>query len=514
MRRILLAALALLLLTMPAHALEPDLTFGAEKLEHALDEETREALSGTSPTSAGDFGKELWHIVSSAISGAGLALRPALVSAGKVLAAAMLCAFASGAQETDAMKLPAQLAGAFAITALCTRDVSSMIGLARETVTKISNFTALLLPVLSSSLAASGGSVSAGTLLAGGSFAMSLLTKLASGVLIPLVYVYILLSAAECATDGGGLGKIRAFGGRAISLLIKGLCAVFTAYLSLSRVLTGSADAFALKAAQAAFSGMVPVVGSMLSDASESLLASAGLIRSAAGAFGILAVVSAVGRFLSGAEARRRDRRRRGHEASRGASVEPRLRHGLHAGHRGERFVDEPRLGGMLFEGGERVMEAIRRYLFSLCAAALLCSLVRALVPKGRMKSICSLLCGVFLAMTALSGLAGWQLTDVAEELTKMRIAAEEARTGVEIGNREALSAIIKSKTEAYIWDKAQELGLSVSVDVAIEEDGAYPYPAAVQISGQFTEMQRQNLARYIEENLAIGKEQQTWTNE
>ena len=160
------------------------------------------------------------------------------------------------------------------------------------------------------------------------------------------------------------------------------------------------------------------------------------------------------------------------------------------------------------------MMDAVRRYLFSLCAAALLCSLVRALVPKGRMKSICSLLCGVFLAMTALTGLAGWELSDVAEELTKMRIAAEEARTGVEIRNREALSAIIKSKTEAYIWDKAQELGLSVSVDVAIEEDGAYPYPAAVQISGQFTEMQRQSLTRYIEENLAIGKEQQTWTNE
>ena len=53
----------------------------------------------------------------------------------------------------------------------------------------------------------------------------------------------------------------------------------------------------------------------------------------------------------------------------------------------------------------------------------------------------------------------------------------------------------------------------SAQVDVSIEEDGAYPYPAAVQILGQFTEMQRQNLARYIEENLAIGKEQQTWTN-
>ena len=158
-------------------------------------------------------------------------------------------------------------------------------------------------------------------------------------------------------------------------------------------------------------------------------------------------------------------------------------------------------------------MEAIRRYLFSLCAAALLCSLVRALAPKGRMKSICSLLCGVFLAMTALSGLAGWQLTDVAEELTKMRIAAEEARTGVEIGNREALSAIIKSKTEAYIWDKAQELDLSVSIEVMVEADGSYPYPSGVQITGAFTPQQRKTLEAYIEENLAIGKERQIWTN-
>lgn len=160
------------------------------------------------------------------------------------------------------------------------------------------------------------------------------------------------------------------------------------------------------------------------------------------------------------------------------------------------------------------MMDAVRRYLFSLCAAALLCSLVRALVPKGRMKSICSLLCGVFLAMTALTGLAGWELSDVAEELTKMRIAAEEARTGVEIRNREALSAIIKSKTEAYIWDKAQELDLSVSIEVMVEADGSYPYPSGVQITGAFTPQQRKTLEAYIEENLAIGKEQQTWTNE
>ena len=95
-----------------------------------------------------------------------------------------------------------------------------------------------------------------------------------------------------------------------------------------------------------------------------------------------------------------------------------------------------------------------------------------------------------------------------------MRISAEQAATGVEIRNREALAAVIKQKTRTYIWDKAQELGLAAEIDVTVSTDGAYPYPAAVCVKGAFTEAQRQTLSRYIEENLAIGKEQQTWTNE
>ena len=49
------------------------------------------------------------------------------------------------------------------------------------------------------------------------------------------------------------------------------------------------------------------------------------------------------------------------------------------------------------------MMDAIRKYLISLCAAALLCALVRALVPGGRMKKLCSLLCGIFLMTLILS---------------------------------------------------------------------------------------------------------------
>jgi stage III sporulation protein AE len=47
-----------------------------------------------------------------------------------------------------------------------------------------------------------------------------------------------------------------------------------------------------VKAAKLAISTTVPVVGSMIADASETLLVSAGLLRSGAGIFGLLGVLA------------------------------------------------------------------------------------------------------------------------------------------------------------------------------------------------------------------------------
>lgn len=80
--------------------------FGAQALEQALDGQTREALGDVSAASVGDFATQLWNIVTDALSNANLALRSALFSAGKVLAAGILCAFASGAQEDPGAKQP------------------------------------------------------------------------------------------------------------------------------------------------------------------------------------------------------------------------------------------------------------------------------------------------------------------------------------------------------------------------------------------------------------------------
>ena len=67
---------------------------------------------------------------------------------------------------------------------------------------------------------------------------------------------------------------------------------VFIAYLTISGVIGGSADALAVKTAKFAVSGSVPVVGGIISDAAESMLAGAMLIRNTVGVIGMLCIAA------------------------------------------------------------------------------------------------------------------------------------------------------------------------------------------------------------------------------
>ena len=67
--------------------------------------------------------------------------------------------------------------------------------------------------------------------------------------------------------------------------------AVFGGYLTVSGVIAGSTDAVTVKAAKFTMSSLVPVVGGILSDAAETVLAGAGILKNAVGVFGMLAVL-------------------------------------------------------------------------------------------------------------------------------------------------------------------------------------------------------------------------------
>ena len=64
-------------------------------------------------------------------------------------------------------------------------------------------------------------------------------------------------------------------------------------------MISGTVDAATLKAAKIGISGAVPVVGNIFADATETILVSAGVMKNAAGVYGILAVLAiCVGPFV------------------------------------------------------------------------------------------------------------------------------------------------------------------------------------------------------------------------
>ena len=107
-----------------------------------------------------------------------------------------------------------------------------------------------------------------------------------------MVYLFLMLSAANAAIGEDILKGLRDLLKGFMAWSLKTVLIVFTTYMSITGVVSGTADAAASRAARIAISGAVPVVGGILSDASEAVLLSAAALGSGAGVWGILTVAA------------------------------------------------------------------------------------------------------------------------------------------------------------------------------------------------------------------------------
>lgn len=219
-------------------------------------------------------------------------LQPEFASAVKtgtaLFAAAILLSAASVGR--GAGKIPLKPIGAAVACSFLLRDSHNMIRLATDTIQEMTDYGKLLFPVLTTAMAAQGG-MTTSTALYGGTMVLDiLLGNFLSGVLLPAVYVFLAFSVARAVTGEKLLKRMGDFVKNGISWSLKVLLTAFTAYMSITGVVSGTTDAAALKATKVTISSVVPVVGSILSDASEAVLVSTGILRNAAGVYGIVAM--------------------------------------------------------------------------------------------------------------------------------------------------------------------------------------------------------------------------------
>lgn len=278
MKRILLLMLILTVTVLPVKAMDytaPEVPDSAQDLM---------------PAETESFSKGLWEILKEAVQ----LLEPELAQATKVCIALVAIVMLSSVLQMlpGNMTGIVELTGTVAVAAVLLRQTTSMINLGADTVAQLSEYGKLLLPVMTAAMAAQGGVTTATALYAGTAAFDTLLGSVISKVLIPMVYMYLVLAAAGCATGTDRLKKVRDFVKWLMTWLLKTMLYIFTGYIGVTGVISGTTDAAALKAAKLTLSGMVPVVGGILSDASEAVLVGAGVMKNAAGLYGLLAITA------------------------------------------------------------------------------------------------------------------------------------------------------------------------------------------------------------------------------
>ena len=244
------------------------------------------------PSQGVDLNQGLANLFATGTQELGGILRPAVRSGVLILIIVMLCGVAQGASEQGSRVFQAApVAGALAVVAVSAADVHSLIGLGKEAIGAMSTFSGVLIPTMAAAVAASGAPAGGVARQMATVLFSNLLIQLISNVLIPLVYAYIAASAVHAAIGNSGIHRIA----RAIKSLVAGILTTvllaFVGYLTVSGVIAGATDATSVKTAKLAMSSMVPVVGGVLSDAAETVLAGAGILKNTVGVFGVLAIL-------------------------------------------------------------------------------------------------------------------------------------------------------------------------------------------------------------------------------
>lgn len=242
------------------------------------------------PDQTESFGEGLWQLIRNALE----SIHPDLAEAAGIsmgIIAVILLVSIVQMIPGNSTKTP-EFVGAVAIGTILLQSTNSLIHLGIHTIEELSSYGKLLLPVMTSALAAQGGVTASTALYAGTALFSSVLTSILIHLMRPMVYIYLILSVANAALGEELLKKMAGFVKWLSTWILKIILYVFTGYMSITGVISGTTDAAALKAAKLTISGVVPVVGGILSDASEAVLVSAGVVRNAAGIYGILAILA------------------------------------------------------------------------------------------------------------------------------------------------------------------------------------------------------------------------------
>ncbi len=249
------------------------------------------------PEDTESFGESLWYIIQKAIADIWPEISESAGSCISIFCALILVAFVQNFPGASGKVL--SVVSTLLIAVILLNPSGTLIQLGVHTVSEMTEYGKLLLPVLTGALAAQGGVTSSAALYSTTMLFSAILTTLIVKLVVPMLYIYLCLSIVAAFSTDDLIQNLKKFIKWLITWSLKIVLYLFIGFMGITGVVSGTADASAIKVLKLSISGMVPVVGGIISDASESILVGASVMKNTAGIYGILAIVSVfIGPFL------------------------------------------------------------------------------------------------------------------------------------------------------------------------------------------------------------------------
>lgn len=268
---------------------------GAADLTDKLPEDTRKALdnlgidgsNGQNITSLTP--QNLFQQILSMVAGN---VKEPIQAAVSVIAVMLLCALLNGMKLSFGDRPMSGVIGLVGTLCICTvmiQPIISCITNAASVIKAAADFLLACVPVLMGIMIAAGQPISANSynllMMAAG----NVISLLASNILVPVMNIFLAVSIVSAVSPGIGLGGLCTAFHKVVKWIMGFCMTVFAGLLTIHSVVATSADSATAKAAKFVVSNAVPIVGSALGDAVQSINACLKMLKSGVGAFGILA---------------------------------------------------------------------------------------------------------------------------------------------------------------------------------------------------------------------------------
>lgn len=178
------------------------------------------------------------------------------------------------------------------IVTLIMTNFSNIITDMKLAVQNLTSFANTLIPLMITLMITTGNIVSSGMLEPILLLIITFIGNFMTNILIPIVLVSTALGIISKISDQAQVGKLSKFLNSSMVWILGTVLTLFVSFVSVQGGLTSSIDGVTAKAAKTAISSVVPVVGSILGDAVNTIMGCSNIIKNAVGVVGIIVIIA------------------------------------------------------------------------------------------------------------------------------------------------------------------------------------------------------------------------------